>query len=178
MEFLLPRQQQGGNATAGGAGGAGGNATKPKDPMMQPAGPGLPPWIVWLPKLHSRVAFNILWWILTGVVGVLAMAHAFRIVRALKLRKRGAARRAPGSAASTAVEAAPRAGGMAKLYAVRAAWTNFVHVRVPLYFFPSHSVSEWFWTTAYVALVIGLTFWGSTYKGKRNYTRVFGLAVS
>ncbi|KLT44952.1 hypothetical protein CC85DRAFT_241440 [Cutaneotrichosporon oleaginosum] len=65
---------------------------------------------------------------------------------------------------------------MAKLYAMRAAWTNFTHVRVPLYFFPNHSVSEWFWTAAYVALVIGLTFWGATYKGKRNYTRVFGLA--
>lgn len=147
---------------------------------MQPAGPGLPPWIVWLPKLHSRVAFNTLWWIVTGVVGLFAILQVLRIMRARHLRKKGAARRtiAPASGVSTAVGSpTPQGRVTAKLAAIGAAWTNFAHVRVPLHFFPTHTASEWFWTAAYVALVIGVTFGGATYKGKRNYTRVFGLAV-
>lgn len=69
---LVARQQA--NATGAGA--------KPKDPMMQPAGPGLPPLFVWLPKLHSRKAFYILWWILSGIVAVLVLLRLLCFLRA------------------------------------------------------------------------------------------------
>lgn len=167
---IVPRQQHGGGGAAA-AGGA--NGTKAKDPMMQPAGPGLPPLFVWVRKLHSRVGMNILWWILTGIVGVLAIFQVIRLLRARSIRNRVAKARQAGAAPT-----ATAPGFLAKLSAVRAGWTNFAHVRVPLYFFPNHSLNEWFWTAAYVGLVLGLTFWGSIYKGEMNYTRVFGLAVS
>lgn len=170
---LVPRQQPAGaNGTA-----------KPKDPMMQPAGPGLPPLFVWLPKLHSRRAFYILWWILAGVVGALVVLRLMRFFRARAIRRRVAPlRKSLGTspvALSSTVSAPKEQGGVAA--AMRAAYTgyrNVAHVRVPLALFPAHTATEYFWTAAYVGLVIGLTMWGSVYKGKMNYSRVFGLAVS
>lgn len=172
---LVARQQA--NAT--------GAVAKPKDPMMQPAGPGLPPLFVWLPKLHSRKAFYILWWILSGIVAALVLLRVVRFLRARSIQRRVAPLRQ--SSIATAPNSSPAStvvgdrkeqglGGWARgLYA---GYRNWAHVRVPLALFPSHTATEYFWTAAYIALVLGLTMWGSVYKGKMNYTRVFGLAVS
>lgn len=178
---LVARQQA--NATGAGA--------KPKDPMMQPAGPGLPPLFVWLPKLHSRKAFYILWWILSGIVAVLVLLRLLCFLRARSIQKRVAPLRSSGpstlnsSPASTVVGERKEQGGERKeggvtgwLQGLYAGYRNWAHVRVPLALFPAHTATEYFWTAVYIALVIGLTMWGSVYKGKMNYTRVFGLAVS
>lgn len=143
----------------------------------------------------------VLWWTLAGVAGVLVLLRVARCVRARRIRRRVAPFRAtrattsaiptfPSSStlasatASTTIPGAAEKGGRgacrvrAVVRAACAAWNNTTHVRVPLTLFPGHTVNEWFWTAAYVGLVLGLTMWGSMYEGKLNYSRVFGLAVS
>lgn len=176
MEFVA--RQHAANSTASGT-------AKAKDPMMQPAGPGLPPLFVWLPKLHSRKAFYILWWILAGIVAALTLLRVVRFLRARSIRRNVAALRlgapsasTPDPMAITADRATATRRMIGTLRGAYAGYRNWAHVRVPLVLFPNHTATEYFWTAAYLGLVLGLTMWGSVYKGKMNYTRVFGLAVS
>ncbi|KAL1409230.1 ferric-chelate reductase Frp1 [Vanrija albida] len=112
-------------------------------------------------QAHEDRAAWLTWWVVAGVVALLAGAYLLRVWRARAVKRRVLAQRK----AKGATDGGGKTGGYQA--AASTTFANLAHVRVfPLWLYANSTANEWFWTAAYAGTVVGLGCYGGKMPGQ------------
>ncbi|RSH84110.1 uncharacterized protein EHS24_005609 [Apiotrichum porosum] len=116
------------------------------------------------------------WYVIAGVTGACMAVYLFSVANAWYIRRRVAAARRAGKAASPPAATTGASVSISRVpKALNAVFANIAYYRVwPLWIWSATSTAEWWWTWAYTGIVLGLGFWGCISNGKLDYANPMG----
>jgi predicted ferric reductase len=159
------------SAASGGQGGKSGSGTEAVGPSTTSAAPKKNNALKALKKKQIQNAVYYTWYITAGVVFACFVVYAWSVARAWYIRRKVAAARRAGATPST--NGAASASGF--FAALNAMYQNTAYVLVvPTWIYTVTTTAEWWWTFAYIGIVLGVGFWGCIVNGNLDYANPMG----